>query len=59
MGRLFAALFLCALLLTAAALPQRNAKPVFFSMLFEQLMPEWLLGEATADEAGEAARTWL
>ena len=56
MGRLFAALFLCALLLTALALPQ---KPVFFSMLFEQLLPEWFLGEATEDEAGEAARTWL
>ena len=59
MGRFFAALFLCALLLTAAALPQRNAKPVFFSMLFEQLLPEWFLGEATADEAREAAWTWL
>ncbi len=58
MGRLFAALFLCALLLTAA-LPQRNAKPVFFSMLFEQLLPDWLLGEATEDEAEEAARIWL
>ena len=52
MGRLFAAIFLCALLLTALA-------PVFFSMLFEQLLPEWFLGEATEDEAGEAARTWL
>ena len=59
MGRLFAALFLCALLLTAAALPQRNAKPVFFSMLFEQLLPDWLLGEATEDEAEEAAWIWL
>ena len=58
MGRLFAALFLCALLLMAA-LPQRNAKPVFFSMLFEQLLPDWLLGEATEDEAEEAARIWL
>lgn len=47
MGRLFAALFLCALLLTALALPKKPAQPVFFSMLFEQLLPEWLLGEAT------------
>ena len=60
MGRLFAALFLCALLLTTAlAMPQKPAQPVFFSMLFEQLLPEWFLGEATEDEAGEAARTWL
>ena len=59
MGRLFAALFLCALLLMALALPKKPAQPVFFSMLFEQLLPEWLLGEATEDEAGEAGRTWL
>ena len=59
MGRLFAALFLCALLLTALALPKKPAQPVFFSRLFEQLLPEWFLGEATEDEAGEAARTWL
>ena len=58
MGRLFAALFLCALL-AALALPKKPAQPVFFSMLFEQLLPEWLLGEATEDEAGEAAWTWL
>ena len=59
MGRLFAALFLCALLLTAAALPQKPAQPVFFSLLFEQLLPDWLLGKATEDEAEEAAQTWL
>ena len=59
MGRLFAALFLCALLLTVLALPKKPAQPVFFSLLFEQLLPEWFLGEATADEAGEAAWTWL
>ena len=59
MGRLFAALFLSALLLTVLALPKKPAQPVFFSMLFEQLLPEWLLGEATEDEAGEAAWTWL
>ena len=50
---------LSALLLTALALPKKPAQPVFFSMLFEQLLPEWLLGEATEDETGEAARTWL
>ena len=59
MGRFFAALLLCALLLTGTALMKGKSQPVFFSMLFEQLLPEWLLGEATEDEAGEAARTWL
>ena len=59
MGRLFVALFLCALRLAALALPRKPAQPVFFSMLFEQLLPEWLLGEATEDEAGEAAQIWL
>ena len=59
MGRFFAALLLCALLLTGSVLMKEKAQPVFFSMLFEQLLPEWLLGEATEDEAGEAARTWL
>ena len=59
MGRLFAALFLCALLLAALALPRKPAQPVFFRMRFEQLLPEWFLGEATEDEAGEAVRIWL
>ena len=59
MGRFFAALLLCALLLTGSALMKGKAQPVFFSMLFEQLLPEWFLGEATEDEAGEAARIWL
>ena len=58
MGRLFAALFLCALLLTALALPKKPAQPVFFSLLFEQLLPNWTPGEATPDEAEEAC-AWL
>ena len=58
MGRLFAALFLCALLLTALALPQKPAQPVFFSLLFEQLLPDWTPDEATPDEAEEAC-AWL
>ena len=58
MGRLFAALFLCALLLTALALPKKPAQPVFFSLLFEQLLPDWTQGEATPDEAEEAC-AWL
>ncbi|MFR5786047.1 MAG: cell wall hydrolase [Christensenellales bacterium] len=52
MGRLFAALFLCALLLTALALPKKPAQPVFFSMLFEQLLPEWTLGRSDAGRGG-------
>ena len=59
MVRVIAIVACCALLLTALALPKKPAQPVFFSMLFEQLLPEWFLGEATEDEAGEAARTWL
>lgn len=58
MGRLLAAFFLCALLLTASAFAKKPAQPVFFSMIFEQLMPEWMLGEATAGEAEEAG-AWL
>ena len=64
MGRLFAALFLCALLLTGLAQMKEKAQPVFFSLLFEQLLPEWMLGEATAGEAeeteaAEGACAWL
>ena len=40
MGRFFAALLLCALLLTGSALASRKTQPVFFSLLFEQLLPE-------------------
>ena len=58
MGRFFAALLLCALLLTGSALASRKTQPVFFSLLFEQLLPEWMLGQTTPDEA-EEARTWL
>ena len=39
MGRFFAALLLCALLLTGSALMKGKAQPVFFSLLFEQLLP--------------------
>lgn len=50
MGRLFSAvLFLAVLLLPAQKMPA-PAQPVFFSMLFPQLVPEgWL--EATPGEA--------
>ena len=64
MGRFFAALLLCALLLTGAMLEKEKAQPVFFSLLFEQLLPDWMLGEATAGEAEgmeetEGACAWL
>ncbi len=64
MGRFFAALLLCALLLTGLAQMKEKAQPVFFSLLFEQLLPEWMLGEATAGEAeeteaAEGACAWL
>lgn len=55
MGRLFSAVLLSAVLLSAVLLlPVRGmpapAQPVFFSMLFPQLVPSaWL--EATAGEA--------
>lgn len=58
MGRFFAALLLCALLLTGSALMKGKAQLVFFSLLFEQLLPGWMLGEATPDEAEEAC-AWL
>lgn len=58
MGRFFAALLLCALLLTGSALMKGKAQPVFFSLLFEQLLPDWTPGEATPDEAKEAC-AWL
>lgn len=58
MGRFFAALLLCALLLTGSALMKGKAQSVFFSLLFEQLLPDWTRGEATPDEAEEAC-AWL
>lgn len=58
MGRFFAALLLCALLLTGSALMKGKAQPVFFSLLFAQLLPDWTQGEATPDEAEEAC-AWL
>ena len=58
MGRFFAALLLCALLLTGLSLAKEEAQPVFFSLLFEQLLPDWMLGEATPGEAKEVC-AWL
>ena len=58
MGRFLAALLLCALLLMGSALMKEEAQPVFFSLLFEQLLPDWMLSEATPDEAEEAC-AWL
>ena len=58
MGRFFATLLLCAFVLTGSALMKGKAQPVFFSLLFEQLLPDWMLSEATPDEAEEAC-AWL
>ena len=46
MGRFLAALFLCALLLMGSALMKEGAQPVFFSLLFEQLLPFFRLANA-------------
>ena len=58
MGRFFAALLLCVLLLTGSALMKGKAQPVFFSLLLEQLLPDRTSCEATPDEAEEAC-AWL
>lgn len=51
MGRLFSVLFLLILLLgVSVRVSEPAAQPVFFSMLFPQLVPPELL-EATAGEA--------
>lgn len=50
MGRLFSAVLVSAVLLLPARGMPAPAQPVFFSMLFPQLVPQqWL--EATAGEA--------
>ena len=50
MGRLFSAVLLSAVLLLPAQKISAPAQPVFFSLLFPQLVPPgWL--EATAGEA--------
>ena len=50
MGRLFSAVLVSAVLLLPAQKLSAPAQPMFFSMLFPQLVPQqWL--EATAGEA--------
>ena len=51
MGRFFSMLFLSAVMLC----PMMNAyraetKPMFFSMLFPQLIPDWMMKEAAGKE---------
>ena len=47
MGRLFSMLFLSAVMLLPAERMQRAyEQPVFFSMLFPQLIPQWMLDDA-------------
>lgn len=46
MGRLFSMLLLFAVMLCpAGGKRQAYAQPVFFSMLFPQLIPQWMLNE--------------
>lgn len=46
MGRLFSVLFLSAVMLLPVQRTQRAyEQPAFFSMLFPQLVPQWMLGE--------------
>lgn len=46
MGRLFSMLVLSAVMLCPAGeARQAYVQPVFFSMLFEQLVPQWMLNE--------------
>ena len=46
MGRLFSVCALMAvMLLPAQEMHAAYAQPVFFSMLFPQLVPQWMLGE--------------
>ncbi len=55
MGRFFCCLALCALLAgCAGADRQRDAQPVFFSLLFPQLMPGYEQTATPAEAWGEA-----
>ncbi|MBQ7886846.1 MAG: hypothetical protein IJ313_08155 [Clostridia bacterium] len=48
MGRLFSVFLLSAVMLCpAGSAREACAQPVFFSMLFPQLIPEWMLEEET------------
>ena len=48
MGRFFSVFLLLAVLLCPAVGAQRACtQPVFFSMLFPQLIPQWMLEERT------------
>ena len=55
MGRFFAAMLCCAALMPAPRGAEASAQPVFFSMLFPQLIPECLRGEARAFRAWEVS----
>lgn len=54
MGRLFSMFLLLAVMRCPAAVQGDTAvQPVFFSMLFPQLIPQWML------EQGEREAAWL
>ena len=53
LGRLFSMLFLLAVLLCPAGeMRKEYTQPVFFSMIFPQLIPEWMLDKR--DQEGVA-----
>ena len=54
MGRFFACLMLSLLLLPAPRSHVQGVQPVFFSMLFPQLIPPCLLCEPAAQPSGWA-----
>ena len=54
MGRFFACLMLSLLLLPAPRCHAQGVQPVFFSMLFPQLIPPCLLCEPVAQPSGWA-----
>ena len=52
MGRLFSVLVLSAVMLCPAQREHRDeVQPVFFSMLFPQLIPAWMLGKQSDEGA--------
>ena len=55
MGRFFAALLCCVMLMSAPRGIAVSAQPVFFSMLFPQLIPDCLRGEAQFFRAWEVS----
>ena len=56
MGRYFAVILLSVMLLPAPGRCKREAEPAFFSLMFPQLIPEFLLEDSMPMTAGEGAQ---